>query len=107
MAGCTSMPEQDVQPRPAATPEPVGLASTSTAVAAEALPALRRNAPLVPVDSAASRALAGGIAILTFVAALCAGAAELVAASSAGWRGPGSAGGARPKGREPHPGPAT
>jgi len=86
MAGCTSMPEQDVQPRPAAIPEPVGPASTSTAVAPESLPALGRNAPLVPVDSAASRALAGVIAILTFVAALCAGAAELVAASSAEWR---------------------
>jgi len=51
------------------------------------LPAsLRRNAPLVPVDSAGGRALAGVIAILTFLAALCAGGAELVAASSAQWR---------------------
>ena len=48
------------------------------------LPAsLRRNAPLVPVDSAGGRALAAVIAILTFLAALCAGGAELVAASSA------------------------
>ena len=46
-------------------------------------PALGRNAPLVPVDSAASRALVGVIAILTFLAALCAGAAELVGAASA------------------------
>lgn len=51
------------------------------------LPAsLRRNAPLVPVDSAGGQALAAVIAILTFLAALCAGAAELVAASSAQWR---------------------
>jgi len=51
------------------------------------LPAsLRRNAPLVPVDSAGGQALAAVIAILTFLAALCAGGAELVAASSAQWR---------------------
>ena len=41
--------------------------------------ALGRNAPLVPVDSAGGRALVGVIAILTFLAALCAGGAELVA----------------------------
>jgi cell division transport system permease protein len=51
------------------------------------LPAsLRRNAPLVPVDSAGGRALAAVIAILTFLAALCAGGAELIATSSAQWR---------------------
>ena len=51
------------------------------------LPAsLRRNAPLVPVDSAGGQALAAVIAILTFLAALCAGGAELVSASSAQWR---------------------
>lgn len=51
------------------------------------LPAsLRRNAPLVPVDSAGGRALAAVIAILTFLAALCAGGAELVASTSAEWR---------------------
>jgi cell division transport system permease protein len=51
------------------------------------LPAsLRRNAALVPVDSAGGRALAAVIAILTFLAAVCAGGAELVAASSAEWR---------------------
>src|SRR5829696_2789802 len=51
------------------------------------LPAsLRRNAPLVPVDSAGGRALAAVIGILTFLAALCAGGAELVGASSAQWR---------------------
>src|SRR5918995_3463693 len=43
-------------------------------------------APLVPVQSAASRALVGVIAILTFLAALCAGGAELVASHSAQWR---------------------
>jgi cell division transport system permease protein len=47
---------------------------------------LRRNAPLVPVDTAGGRALAAVIAILTFLAALCAGGAELVATSSAEWR---------------------
>src|SRR5919199_1608182 len=53
----------------------------------DALPvALRRNAPLVPVDSAESRALVGVIAILAFLAALCACAAELVGAASAGWQ---------------------
>jgi cell division transport system permease protein len=47
---------------------------------------LKRGAPLVPVDTAGSRALVGIIAILTFLAALCAGAVELVASSSAQWR---------------------
>ena len=51
------------------------------------LPAsLRRNAPLVPLDSAGGQALAAVIAILTFLAALCAGGAELIATSSAQWR---------------------
>lgn len=50
-------------------------------------PTLRRNAPLVPTDSAASRALAAVIAILTFLAALCAGAAEIVASSADQWQG--------------------
>lgn len=49
-------------------------------------PSMKRNAPLVPVDSAASRSLVAVIAILTFLAALCAGAAELVATSSAQWQ---------------------
>ncbi|HEX8663889.1 MAG TPA: ABC transporter permease [Beijerinckiaceae bacterium] len=53
----------------------------------DALPAaLGRNAPLVPVDSAESRALVGVIAILAFLAALCACAAELVGAASAQWQ---------------------
>ena len=47
---------------------------------------LRRDAPLVPVESTASRALVAVIAILTFLAALCAGTVELVASSSAEWR---------------------
>src|SRR3712207_6428213 len=47
---------------------------------------LRRNAPRVPVDSAESRALVGVIAILAFLAALCACAAELVGAASAQWQ---------------------
>jgi cell division transport system permease protein len=49
-------------------------------------PTLRRDAPLVPIDSAGGRALAAVIAILTFLAALCATGAELVAASSIEWR---------------------
>jgi cell division transport system permease protein len=49
-------------------------------------PALRRNAALVPLDSAEGRALVGVIAILAFLAALCLCAAELVAAASAQWR---------------------
>lgn len=47
---------------------------------------LKGHAPLVPVQSAASRALIGVIAILTFLAALCAGGAELVASHSQQWR---------------------
>src|ERR671921_179660 len=47
---------------------------------------LKGHAPLVPVQSAASRALVGVIAILTFLAALCAGAAEIVASNSQEWR---------------------
>lgn len=66
-------------------PRPV---AASTAAGEAALPAtLRRNAPLVPTDSAASRSLAAVIAILTFLAALCAGAAEMVAASADQWQG--------------------
>jgi cell division transport system permease protein len=46
---------------------------------------IKSHAPLVPVDTAAGRALVGVIVILTFLAALCASAAELVAESSAQW----------------------
>ncbi|HYF57043.1 MAG TPA: ABC transporter permease [Salinarimonas sp.] len=47
---------------------------------------LRGGAPLVPMDSAAGRALMAVIAILTFLASLCAGGAQLVAHSSSQWR---------------------
>ncbi len=51
------------------------------------LPAgLKRGQPLIPVDSAASRALVAVIAILTFLAALAGGAAHLVARASTDWR---------------------
>jgi cell division transport system permease protein len=50
-------------------------------------PNLRGGAPLVPTDSAAGRALAAVIAILTLLAALCAGAAEIVASNAAAWQG--------------------
>ncbi|MEN3931627.1 ABC transporter permease [Microvirga sp. W0021] len=49
-------------------------------------PALGRGAPLVPVDSAGSRALMAVIAIMTFLAALCAGGAQIVASNSSEWR---------------------
>lgn len=48
---------------------------------------LRRDQPLVPVDSIAGRALVVVIAILTFLAALSAGAALLAARASEQWRG--------------------
>jgi cell division transport system permease protein len=48
---------------------------------------LRRDRPLVPVDSVAGRALMAVIAILTFLAALSAGAAVLAARASDQWRG--------------------
>jgi cell division transport system permease protein len=55
---------------------------------APALPSnLRRDQPLVPVDSVAGRALMAVIAILTFLAALSAGAAVLAARASEQWRG--------------------
>jgi cell division transport system permease protein len=47
---------------------------------------LRRGNPLVPTDDAGSRALVAVIAILTFLAALAAGGAEIVAESSRDWR---------------------
>ncbi len=48
---------------------------------------LRRDQPLVPVDTVAGRALIAVIAILTFLAALSAGAAVLAARASEQWRG--------------------
>ena len=47
---------------------------------------LGRNQPLVPAASIAGRALVTVIAIMTFLAGLTAGAAQLVADASAGWR---------------------
>ncbi|MCX7323479.1 MAG: ABC transporter permease [Hyphomicrobiales bacterium] len=47
---------------------------------------LKREQPLIPVDSAASRALVAVIAILTFLAALAGGAAHMVATASSEWR---------------------
>ena len=53
-----------------------------------ALPSnLRRDQPLVPIDTVAGRALMAVIAILTFLAALSAGAAVLAARASEQWRG--------------------
>lgn len=53
-----------------------------------ALPSnLRRDQPLVPIDTVAARALMAVIAILTFLAALSAGAAVLAARASEQWRG--------------------
>ncbi|MGX5777418.1 cell division protein FtsX [Methylorubrum zatmanii] len=64
-----------------------GAARVAPSTTEPPLPAnLRRNAPLVPTDSAASRALAAVIAILTFLAALCAGAAEIAVSSAGQWQ---------------------
>ena len=71
----------------------MSIAAKARARAAAAFPAdptlpanLRRNAPLVPTDTAAGRSLAAVIAILTFLAGLCAGAAEMVAANAGQWQ---------------------
>jgi cell division transport system permease protein len=48
--------------------------------------AFLRPAMLIPHDTVSGRALAAVIAILTFLACLCAGGAVLLAASSAAWR---------------------
>lgn len=48
---------------------------------------LRRDQPLVPVDSVAARALVAVITILTFLAAISAGAAVMAARASEQWRG--------------------
>ena len=71
---------------PAAAPEGA-VRGAGTAGMEPGLPPLRRNAPLVPTDSAASRSLAAVIAILTFLAGLCAGAAEIAATSAGQWQG--------------------
>lgn len=46
---------------------------------------LSRNQPLVPPDSVSGRALVTVVAILTFLAALAAGTAQLVATASSNW----------------------
>ena len=55
-------------------------------LAAEPAATFESNAPLIPRDSVASRALVVVIAIMTFLACLTAGAALLVADASRGWR---------------------
>jgi cell division transport system permease protein len=49
-------------------------------------PKLKRDMPLVPASSIAGRALVIVIAIMTFLAALTAGCAILIAGASEGWR---------------------
>lgn len=49
-------------------------------------PGLKREMPLVPADSVATRALVVVIAIMTFLACLTAGGALLIAQASQGWR---------------------
>lgn len=53
---------------------------------AEATTPLGRNQPLVPAASIAGRALVTVIAIMTFLAALTAGGAQLIGDASLGWR---------------------
>ncbi len=48
--------------------------------------ALRKDMPLVPIDSIAGRALVTVIAIMTFLGALTAGSAILIAGASRDWR---------------------
>jgi cell division transport system permease protein len=54
--------------------------------AVEPEPSFKTNAPLIPRDSVAGRALVVVIAIMTFLACLTAGAALLVADASQAWR---------------------
>ena len=55
-------------------------------LAVEPEPSFNTNAPLIPRDSVAGRALVVVIAIMTFLACLTAGAALLVADASQAWR---------------------
>src|ERR1700742_3696440 len=55
-------------------------------LAVEPEPSFNTNAPLIPRDSVAGRALVVVIAIMTFLACLTAGAALLVANASQAWR---------------------
>ena len=68
-------------PGEAAEPVP-----TAGEAADEAARPLGSGGALVPLSSAAGRALVAVIAIMTFLAALTAGAAQLVASASSGWR---------------------
>jgi cell division transport system permease protein len=54
--------------------------------AIEQEPSFKSDAPLIPRDSVAGRALVVVIAIMTFLACLTAGAALLIADASRGWR---------------------
>ena len=84
--GSTSM-NKPLRARPETAPRPDRRQSPGTAaLRGFATAQLTGHAPLVPVHSATSRALVAVIAILTFLAALCAGTAELVASSSQQWR---------------------
>jgi cell division transport system permease protein len=72
----------------AAPPEEPGQALRQAAQASltRPEPPLGRNQPLVPPGSIAGRALITVIAIMTFLAGLTTGAAQLVAEASSGWR---------------------
>ena len=64
------------------TPE----AAATPAPRERAAPALKQDMPLVPASTIAGRALVTVIAIMTYLAALAAGAAFLIAGASDGWR---------------------
>ncbi len=66
--------------------EPSAAGGSAIATAPVATAGLGRGNPLVPTDDAASRALVAVIAVLTFLAALATGGAEIVAASSQDWQ---------------------
>lgn len=76
------------------TTEPAAVAQPERPAEAAALPratagelALRKDRPLVPIGSIAGRALVTVIAIMTFLGALAAGSAILIARASGDWRG--------------------
>ncbi len=75
----------DAPAEPAAEPgKPVDAAALPRATPGEL--ALRKDRPLVPIGSIAGRALVTVIAIMTFLAALAAGSALLLARASSDWR---------------------
>ncbi len=78
MGGCMS--SNDAKPRPGQRPAP---GAAKEAVLEEVL---GRETPLVPTSSIAGRSLVIVIAIMTFLAALSAGAALMVADASVDWR---------------------